>query len=88
MSDKNDKEEKEEIPQKKVKKNKSKKEEKFPLIELMEQSNYKNTMILGALDYSNLLSDFKEDILNGTNNLKLSSQEFDEIIQKYQKRRV
>lgn len=63
-------------------------EEKFPVIELIEQSSLKHTMILGALDYNDLLNDFKEDMINETNNLQLTQSEFEEIIRKYQNRRV
>lgn len=61
---------------------------KVPLIKLFNESKLKQTKILGAIDFNGLLDEFTEDLINETENCKISVDEFEEMIKKYQNRRL
>lgn len=89
MAKKEKKEEvKEEVKEKTAPKKKAVKKEKIPITKLFNESNYKQSMMLGALDFNGLLQDFKEDLINETENCKVSVDEFEEMIKKYLNRRL
>ena len=87
MAKKEDKKEEKKTTAKKEKAEK-KVEEKLPVLDLISQSSFKQSMILGALSYKGLLEEFKEDLIKETENLKLSKSEFEKIINDYQNRRL
>lgn len=84
MAKKEKKEKKEETTEKK----KVVQKEKIPLIKLFNESNLKQSMMLGAIDFSGLLEEFTEDLINETEKCKISVDEFEEMIKKYQNRRL
>ena len=89
MAKKEKKEEvKEEIKEETATKKKAVKKEKIPLIKLFNESNLKQSMMLGAIDFGGLLEEFKEDLINETEKCKISVDEFEEMIKKYQNRRL
>lgn len=89
MAKKEKKEEvKEEIKEETAPKKKAVKKEKIPLIKLFNESNLKQSMMLGAIDFGGLLEEFKEDLINETEKCKISVDEFEEMIKKYQNRRL
>lgn len=89
MAKKEKKEEiKEEIKEETAPKKKAVKTEKIPLIKLFNESKLKQSMMLGAIDFGGLLEEFKEDLINETEKCKISVDEFEEMIKKYQNRRL
>ena len=64
------------------------KEEKIPLIQLFNEAKYRQSQMLGAFDFGGLLQDFTDDLVNGTEKCKLTLDEFEEMIKKYQNRRL
>lgn len=63
-------------------------EEKKPILDLITNSSYKQSVILGALSFKGLLEEFKSDLINETENLKLTVSEFEEMVETYQNRRL
>lgn len=89
MAKKEKKEEvKEEIKEETAPKKKAVKEEKIPLIKLFNESTLKQSMMLGAIDFGGLLEEFTQDLINETEKCKISVDEFKEMIEKYQNRRL
>lgn len=85
---KEEKEEKEEVKETTAPKKEAVKKEKIPLIKLFNESNYRQSMMLGAFDFGGLLEDFTNDLVNGTEKCKLTIDEFEEMIKKYLNRRI
>ena len=89
MAKKEKKEEiKEEIKEETAPKKKAVKKEKIPIIKLFNESNFTQSMMLGAIDFGGLLEEFKEDLINETEKCKITVDEFEEMIKKYQNRRL
>ena len=88
MTKKEKKEEKKEVKKKTDSKKETVKKEKIPLTKLFNESQYRQSMMVGAFDFCGLLEDFTKDLLNETENCKVTVDEFKEMIKKYQNRRI
>lgn len=79
---------KKEAEKKETAKKKADKKEKIPLIKLFNEAKYRQSQMLGAFDFGGLLDEFTDDLVKGTENCKLTVDEFEEMIKNYRNRRL
>ena len=63
-------------------------ENAIPLIDLIEKSNIYDSIIVGVLEYHNLLDQFKQDIINERCTLSMTEEEFNKLIEDYLNRKI
>ena len=96
MAKEENKEEIKKEPVKKDSKKVAKKEKKvvianenaIPLMDLIEKCDIYDSIIVGVLDYHNLLDQFKQDIINERCTLSMTEEEFNKLIEDYLNRKI
>lgn len=59
-----------------------------PLLQLLDESEAPDYVLMGVLDYANILEQFKEDLIKNTNTIQMTSDEFNKLITNYYNRKI